>query len=215
MPDSDMRRRTWIKICGVTLPQDIELVFAAGADAVGFNFIARSRRRIAVDHARMLAQLAKGKLECVGVVEDLEENEVIELIERVGLDSVQLHGNEASALVERLGGKAYKAVGIGTLADVQRAECVAGERLLVDAKSGELVGGTGSTFDWSLVETLCRTRPTIVAGGLHPANVGRAVEHLLPYGVDVASGVEQPGQPGVKSEQLVRDFVEAVRRIDS
>lgn len=215
MANSDMRRRTWIKICGVTLPQDVELVCAAGADAVGLNFIARSRRCIDLERARMLAQIAKGKLECVGVVEDLDENQIRALMERVGLDSVQLHGSESTTLVERLGCKAYKAVGIGTHADVKVAESLSGERVLVDARIGELVGGTGTTFDWSLVETLCKARPIIVAGGLHPGNVADAVQRLLPYGVDVASGVEHAGQPGVKSPQLVRRFVDEVRRIDA
>lgn len=211
-----MRRRTWIKICGVTLPEDIELVCAAGADAVGFNFVTRSKRRIEVKRARELAQAARGKLECVGVVEDLTEPEILELIERVGLDRVQLHGSDSNALVERLGGhRAYTVVGISAPADVELAESAPGSQVLVDARDGNLVGGTGTTFDWGLIEALCRSRATIVAGGLCPTNVANAIEQLHPFGVDVASGVEAPGRPGIKSPELVHRFVEQVRRAES
>jgi len=86
-----------------------------------------------------------------------------------------------------------------------------GERILVDAKMGQLVGGTGTTFDWSLVSNLCRARAVIVAGGLHPDNVASAVTRLSPFGIDVASGVELKGHPGQKSEALVRQFVRAIR----
>lgn len=208
---SNMLRPVWIKICGITIPSDIELVHAAGADAIGLNFIARSKRRVELEAARMLASLARGKLECVGVVADLDASQVLDLVEAVGLDRIQLHGSEANELVQQLGSLAYKAVGISCAADVAAAESVPGTRLLADAKVGDLVGGTGTTFDWGLIESLCRQREVIVAGGLHPGNVARAVRQLCPFGVDVASGVEEPSHPGVKSEQLVRSFVREVR----
>lgn len=207
-----MRGATWIKICGVTLPGDIELLRSAGVDAVGLNFISRSKRRVDVPTARALSELARGRLECVGVVADLGEQEIFELVELVGLDKVQLHGNEPSALLERLGSLAYKAVGVGSAADVQIAAAMPGIRVLVDAKVGGLVGGTGTTFDWTLVSELCQQRAVIVAGGLRPDNVAAAVAKLHPFGVDTASGVENADCPGRKSEALVRQFVDAVRR---
>ncbi len=206
-----MRGSTWIKICGVTLPADIEIVHAAGADAVGLNFIPRSKRRVDVQSARALSELARGRLERVGVVADLEEGQIRELVQLVGLDSVQLHGNEPNELLERLGSLAYKAVGVCTKVDVETAASVPGGRILVDAKVGALVGGTGTTFDWSLVSNLCRARAVIVAGGLDPENVASAVTRLSPFGLDVASGVELKGCPGQKNAALVRQFVRAVR----
>jgi phosphoribosylanthranilate isomerase len=210
-----MREPTWIKICGATLPSDIELLCSAGADAVGLNFIPRSKRYLDVKIARKLADLAQGRLEVIGVVEDLEEPRIRELVEAVGLDRVQLHGNEPGALLERLGKLAYKAVGVASEQDVRIAELAPGEPVLVDAKVGALVGGTGTTFDWGLVEALCRARSVVVAGGLHPGNVGAAVQRLAPYGIDVASGVEVPGCPRQKDADRCRDFVAAVRRADA
>lgn len=206
-----MTRPTWIKICGVTLPSDVEMIGAAGADAVGLNFIARSKRKVDVATARALAELARPKLECVGVVADLDEQRIRELVQAVGLDRVQLHGNEPQELVARLGSIAYKAVGVTTAEDVREAAQLPGDQLLVDAKVDGQVGGTGTAFDWKLVEALCRLRSVIVAGGLHPGNVALAVELLRPFGIDVASGVELPQCPGVKDESLVRRFVTAIR----
>ncbi|HMA95705.1 MAG TPA: phosphoribosylanthranilate isomerase [Polyangiaceae bacterium] len=208
-----MQRPVWIKICGITMPSDIDLIHSAGADAVGLNFIVRSKRRVDIQTARTIAEAAHGKLERVGVVADLEETQILDLVNVVGLDRIQLHGNEPEELVRRLGSLAYKAVGISCAADVVAAESTSGPRLLADARLGELVGGTGTTFDWSLIEALCRKREVIVAGGLHPGNVSRAVRQLRPFGVDVASGVEEPSSPGLKSELLVRRFVQEIRTV--
>jgi phosphoribosylanthranilate isomerase len=209
-----MRRPTWIKICGVTLPVDVELVQAAGADAIGLNFISRSKRRVDVSTARALSDAARGKVERVGVVADLDEPRIRELIDVVGLDRVQLHGNEPDALLERLGSIAYKAVGVNSAERAAAAQKVPGDWILVDAMVGGQVGGTGVAFDWGLVENLCRSRAVIVAGGLHPDNVAQAVSRLSPFGIDVASGVELPERPGQKSETLVRRFVQEIRRAE-
>lgn len=209
-----MQRPTWIKICGVTLPEDIELLTDAGVDAVGLNFIRRSKRRVDVPVARRLAEVAKGRVELVGVVADLDQRTIRELIEVVGLDSVQLHGNEPDALLESLGPIAYRAVGIASAIDVQRANAVPGARVLLDTKVGDIVGGTGATFDWDLVQELAASRDVIVAGGLHPGNVGAAVALLRPYGIDVASGVELAGCPGRKDAAKLEAFVEEIRRAE-
>jgi phosphoribosylanthranilate isomerase len=210
-----MSRPIWIKICGITLPSDVEMIAAAGANAIGLNFIARSKRRVDIAVARELAKLARRKVECVGVVADLDEPSIRDLVDVVGLDRVQLHGNEPNELLLRLGSVAYKALGVQTAADVRRAHQISGSELLVDAMAGGQVGGTGTTFDWSLVEELCRQRDVIVAGGLHPGNVGEAVARLRPFGIDVASGVELPAHPGVKDEALVRSFIATIRRAES
>lgn len=205
---------TWIKICGVTLPGDAELVIDAGAHAIGLNFVPWSKRRIDIPLAQKLVQTVRGRIETVGVVCDLSEEQIRELAQTVGLDRVQVHGQEPPELLARLGGLAFKALGVASAADVALAASFPGDLLLVDAVVGSMSGGTGATFDWSLVTELCRSRPVVVAGGLHPENVTSAVVALSPFGVDVASGVERKGSPGVKVEALVRAFVEAVRRGD-
>jgi phosphoribosylanthranilate isomerase len=210
-----MSSSIWIKICGVTLPSDMEMLAESGVQAVGLNFVSWSKRRIDVERARELVAVAKGRVEIVGVVADLEENAVRELVTAAHLDRVQLHGDESSDLLQRLGALAFRAIGIATTADVERASQLPGGLIVVDTDAGARSGGTGQVFDWALVSGLCRARRVVVAGGLHPENVGDAVRALRPYGVDVASGVEAKGKPGIKLADAVARFVRAVREVES
>jgi phosphoribosylanthranilate isomerase len=205
---------TWIKICGVTLPADVEMVIASGASAIGLNFVSWSKRRVDVTLGRELAQIGRHRIEIIGVVSDLDEHEILDLVHAVGLDRVQVHGNESKDLLTRLGGLAFKAVGIRSREDVAAAAGYPGDLLVVDATVGAQSGGTGTTFDWSLVKDLCRARSVVVAGGLQPENVGDAIAALCPYGIDTASGVERVGKPGIKDPELVQQFVDAVRQAD-
>jgi phosphoribosylanthranilate isomerase len=200
---------TWIKICGVTTVEDAERVVELGVEAIGLNFVLGSKRRVTLERARELMAAIAGRAEVVAVVADPTDLEVKELREELGVDWLQLHGEEAPARAARLLPSAYKAVPIEDAADARRAGAFAGERLLVDTKvSGEL-GGTGKVFDWQLVTTLARERQLIVAGGLTPLNVGAAVRALSPFGVDTASGVESA--PGLKDPSKLLAFVNAVR----
>ena len=104
---------------------------------------------------------------------------------------------------------AYKALRIATAEDVQTAARYPGEYVLADARSERALGGTGKSFDWSLVTELARTRKLTLAGGLTPGNVAAAVRAVRPYCVDVASGVEPKGQPGIKDPELMEAFVRA------
>jgi phosphoribosylanthranilate isomerase len=106
---------------------------------------------------------------------------------------------------------AYKALCIGTRADVLDADRYGGEYLLVDARTAGKRGGTGTTFDWSLVADLARTRKLVLAGGLTPDNVAAAVRAVRPHTVDVASGVERQGDPRRKDLERVRAFVQNAR----
>jgi phosphoribosylanthranilate isomerase len=209
-----MPSSTWIKICGVTLPSDMEMLAASGVNAVGLNFVSWSKRRIDVAQARELVAVAKGRVEIIGVVAGLEEGAIRQLIADAGLDRVQLHGDESSDLISRLGNVAFRAVGIASATDVARASELPGELVLVDTEAGARSGGTGKVFDWALVTELCRARRVVVAGGLHPENVGDAVTALRPFGVDVASGVEAKGKPGIKLADAVARFIRAVRQAD-
>ena len=106
---------------------------------------------------------------------------------------------------------AFKAIRVSDSSDVTHAAQFGGDVLLVDSKVGGALGGTGHTFDWSLISELSRARRLILAGGLTPKNVAVAVRTLAPYGVDTASGVESA--PGVKDEGLVRAFIQACRAV--
>jgi phosphoribosylanthranilate isomerase len=201
----------WIKICGITSVADATMVTKLGADALGLNFIPRSKRRVEVDAARAIVQAVGGQIECIGLVEDLEEAAIRELVATVGLNRVQLHGREPAELVTSLGDLAFKAIGIMSAKDVKTARKMPGRLILVDACVNGKVGGTGSTFDWRLLGELVKERHVVLAGGLHPDNVASAVRSVRPFGIDVASGVEQKGRPGHKDERLVESFIREAR----
>jgi len=201
----------WIKICGVTSVDDARRAVDAGADAVGVNLVPSSKRYVDEPTARAIVEALDGSVEVVAVVADRSAGELSELAQRLGLRSLQLHGNELPATVATLAPLAYQAVRIAAAEDVTRARDFAGERLLADAKvSGEL-GGTGHPFDWSLVTELARERALVVAGGLTAENVAAAVTRVRPYGVDTASGVEG-SNPRVKDPTKMRAFVREARR---
>jgi phosphoribosylanthranilate isomerase len=200
---------TWIKICGVTSVDDAEHVLRSGANAIGLNFVHGSKRRITFEQARPIVAAMRGRIELVAVVADPTDLETKELREQLGIQWLQLHGDEAAPRLTRLLPHAFKAVAIEDAADARKAASFPGERLLVDTKVTGAAGGTGKVFDWQLVTDLARTRQLILAGGLTPKNVAAAVRVLAPWGVDVASGVEFV--PGVKDPELVTAFVLAVR----
>jgi phosphoribosylanthranilate isomerase len=200
---------TWIKICGVTRVEDAERVVELGASALGLNFVHGSKRRLSVEQARPIARAVRGRIELVAVVADATDLEIQELRQELGIEWLQLHGEEPAARVSRLLPNAFKAVAIEDAADARRAATFPGERLLVDTKVLASSGGTGKVFDWQLATELARTRQLILAGGLTPSNVAAAVRVLAPYGVDVASGVELA--PGIKDHELLAAFVLAVR----
>ena len=207
---------TYVKICGITSLADAVMATAAGADALGLNFVLSSKRVIDRATAAHISDAVGGQVELVAVVADRNAYELAELRETTGIRWLQLHGSESPEDLELLLPEAYKAVTIASAADAERAQEYGGARLLADAKSkirGQL-GGTGERFDWSLAIPLSARRDLIVAGGLDPDNVAEAVRTLRPFGVDVASGVELPGNPRQKDEARVRAFIAAVRAVE-
>jgi phosphoribosylanthranilate isomerase len=202
-----------VKICGVTSKDDALAAVDLGASAIGLNFVPSSPRKIAVARAKEIAAAvhsANAKVQVVGVVADLSIDEMRALVRDAGLDCLQLHGDEAPDVLSPLLPHAYKAVRIANAADAVRAATFPGDHILVDAKVDGALGGTGATFDWSLVTDLAKTKKLTLAGGLTPANVEVAVRAVRPYCVDVASGVES--SPGVKDHEKMRAFIEAARR---
>jgi phosphoribosylanthranilate isomerase len=199
---------TWTKICGLTSPGDAEHAARSGASAIGLNFVHGSKRCVTLEQARPIVEAVRGSIELVAVVANPTDLEIKELLE-LGIDWLQLHGEEPAARVSRLLPHAFKAVAIEDAADARRAASFPGERLLVDTKVSGTSGGTGKVFDWQLVTELARQRQLILAGGLTPKNVATAVRVLAPWGVDTASGVELV--PGVKDPELVTAFVLAAR----
>jgi phosphoribosylanthranilate isomerase len=199
----------WVKICGVTSVDQARVCVEAGADAIGVNLVPSSPRRIATDRAREIAEAMAGRTLVVAVVADLSLQELGRVRSDTGIRWLQLSGSEEPELVAELQPEAYKGIRIGSAEDVSLAARYSGDRVLVDAKVEGALGGTGRSFDWSLVSELARTRRVVLAGGLRPDNVARAVAVVRPFGVDVASGIERA--PGDKDPEAVRRFIEQAR----
>jgi len=200
---------TRVKICGVTTADDALACVDAGADAIGVNFVPGSPRRVDEKRAREIVRAIRDRSLVVGVVAELAVAQMRALRDTTDLECLQLHGEESAQDVQALLPHAYKAVRVGSEEDVARAEAMPGEFVMVDARVEGSLGGTGRTFDWSLVVQLAQRRKLVLAGGLTPGNVAVAVAAVHPWCVDVASGVESA--PGKKDLAKVRAFIEAAR----
>lgn len=200
-----------VKICGVTTVDDALMCVELGASAIGLNFVRESPRRITAERARQISRAVGDRALVVGVIAGLDVDDARTLVSDAGLGCLQLHGDETPETLAGLLPHAYKALRVASVADVARAADYAGEYLLVDAKVDGALGGTGHTFDWSLVTDLAAARKLTLAGGLTPENVAEAARAVRPFCVDVASGVELA--PGRKDPARVRAFVEAARAV--
>jgi phosphoribosylanthranilate isomerase len=199
------------KVCGVTCIEDAEACVSVGANAIGLNLIPQSPRSIDVDLARAITQKVGDRACVVLVVANRSTSEALELLAHTGAGCLQLHGDELPEALEPLIPRAYKAVRIATAEDVAHALAFPGNDLLVDAKVSGKLGGTGTVVDWALVAPIARQRRLTLAGGLTPENVGRAIEVVMPYRVDVASGVERPGDPRNKDPDKLLAFSRVVK----
>ena len=205
-----------VKICGLTTPQGVAVAVEAGARYLGFNFFRKSPRYAAPPLAAALAAEVPPGVAKVGLVVDADDALLDEITDLVPLDMIQLHGSESPARVAeiraRFGLPVMKAVGIADEADLERAThyTEVADQLLLDAKpapGAELPGGNGLAFDWRLLAGRSWARPWMLAGGLTPDNVARAINLTGAAQVDVSSGVESA--PGLKDAALIRAFLAA------
>jgi indole-3-glycerol phosphate synthase/phosphoribosylanthranilate isomerase len=206
--------RVAVKICGITSVEDARAAVGAGADAVGFVFWPRSPRAVDPATARTIAAALPPFVLRVGVFVDAGAEDMRRIADEVGLDLLQLQGSEPPEAVAQAPRRAVKAVRVGSGFRPEEALRYDGAAagLLLDTRvdGDEVPGGTGRSFDWSLVRPVREgTSFLILAGGLTPDNVGDAIAAVRPDAVDVSSGVESA--PGRKDPAKVRAFVDAVR----
>ena len=212
--------RTRIKVCGITRSQDALYAAKAGADAVGFIFYPPSPRYIGPEEARIIIEQLPPFIDVVGVFVDKKRMEVEEIIQYCRLNYAQLHGEESPKYTERLVRdstpceviKAFR-VGSQTNSDEFKPYVPHVRAFLLDTYDKDIAGGTGKSFDWSIIESLDFVRPYVLAGGLNPENVTAALRAVKPCCVDVNSGVEE--SPGVKDHRLISEFIQAVRKVDN
>ena len=186
-----------IKICGITRAEDARFCDEVGADFLGFIFVRESPRYVSPEVVARIRTRAKR----VGVFRDRTLEAIEDIARTAGLDYVQLHGSEDDALVRKIELPVIKAFNLKDGLPDMRSSA---DWLMFD--SG---GGTGRTFDWSLLAGYERTKPFFLAGGLTPDNVSAAIDAVQPDAIDVSSGVEI--EPGVKDHAKIRRLLERVR----
>ena len=213
VPESPLRRRTRIKFCGLVRPGDLDAAVALGVDAIGFVFYARSKRLLAVEDALALRRRLPSFVSAVGLFVDTPAAQLETIASKVGLDVIQLHGDESPAFAARLSRRFWRAHRIGEgyeLATQLRLWDDAEFHLLDSASPG--YGGSGTAFDWRVAGGFGGDR-AIVAGGLDADNVAAAIHALAPFAVDTSSGIEGP-EPRCKDVARMERFVAAVRAAD-
>lgn len=199
-----------VKICGLTRAEDIGAAVEAGADALGFVFTPLSRRVLDPGQAAGLVSGVPAFVCRVGLFMDQDSETVGRVLKRVPLNLLQFHGSEDAGFCRQFGLPYIKAVSMVSADSVQQAEAGYPDAaaLLLDSHPVGGAGGTGVSFDWSLVPSAAL--PLVLAGGLTPGSVREAVKRVKPWAVDVSSGVEDA--PGIKNETLMREFIKEAKR---
>jgi phosphoribosylanthranilate isomerase len=201
---------TRVKICGITRPEDGLAAAHAGADAIGLVFYAKSPRNVGLEQAASIACALPPFVTTVALFVNPQPEEVVAVLQRVRPDVLQFHGEEPPEFCRSFTVPYLKAVRVRPETDLIQSAALYGDAqgLLLDAWSAGAHGGTGERFDWSLIPAEL-PKPPILAGGLSPENVRRAIETVQPWAVDVSSGVEV--SKGIKDAALIAAFMKEVR----
>lgn len=202
-----------VKICGITREEDARAAVEAGAHALGFVFYRPSSRYIDAKRAQEIINTLPPFITTVGVLVNQSTEEVQSLLKTVSLNLLQLHGEESPQLCSSYGIPYVKALRVNS---IEEADTLAGNfpdtrALLLDTLKSDIYGGTGESFHWQRLPDSI-DKPVILAGGLDADNVGEAIRIVLPYAVDVSSGVES--EKGKKDADKMSQFIEAVNAVE-
>ncbi len=201
-----------IKICGLTIPEQARACVDLGADAVGLIFYPKSPRFVDRKTARAVCAALPSWVAKVGVFVDETVEIIRETVRDCGLTSIQLHGRETPELASQLTEQSIpviKALYVKGEPSMDMAETFPVHAFLIECKKGILPGGNAMVWDWRAARDFGRRYPLILAGGLDPENVEKAIGDAAPDAVDVSSGVET--SPGIKDIKQIERFVRAVR----
>jgi phosphoribosylanthranilate isomerase len=212
LPDDRAMAKVKVKICGITNWPDAQRACAEGADFLGFNFYRRSPRYVAPERARKIIKRLPRGVAAVGVFVNEDQAKLLEIAHQVGLDYVQMHGEENAMYVEQVEKSlpVIRAIRVngnfrpGMLARYRHAAAI-----LLDGFDPRLRGGTGKTFDWRIARACTAKARVFLAGGLSPENVRDAIRSARPYAVDVCSGVE--ARPGKKDTRKLKRLMREIR----
>ncbi|MBF0195095.1 MAG: phosphoribosylanthranilate isomerase [Magnetococcales bacterium] len=201
---------TRIKICGFTHEDDLRVAINAGVDAIGLVFYPPSPRSVTLEQGAKLVAKLPPFVTVTGLFVNASREEIVAACSKCKLDIIQLHGDELPNDCLDLPRRVIKAARIKTKDDFNGLDKYPISGLLLDAKVKGLYGGSGESFDWSLLSSYDAPAPLILAGGLNPDNVAHAVRQVRPYGVDVSSGVESI--PGRKDRTKIIRFIQEVKQ---
>jgi len=197
-----------VKVCGITNAGDALFAAQHGATAIGFIFYQGSPRYVAPRDAAMIAAMLPKTVLRVGVFVDEDPSQVRAIASVVGLDIVQLHGDESPAVCEELSDlRIWKVFRVAPGFSLDRLKGFNCEAYFLDTASNGAYGGTGRTFPWPIAVEAKHFGPVIVAGGLDADNVSEALRQVAPHGVDASSKLER--KPGLKDPDKVKAYLEA------
>lgn len=200
--------RTRVKICGITRRQDAEFAVKSGADAIGLVFYEPSTRAVTIEQAAAITAQLSPFVSVVGLFVNATAESVRQTIKQIPLSLLQFHGDESAEFCEQFNMPYIKAIRMQSAADLIQAskDFSAASALLLDSYQHGVPGGTGQTFDWSMITAV--NKPLILAGGLTTENVAEAIRQVSPYAVDVSGGVEE--SKGLKSNNKISAFMREV-----
>lgn len=207
---------TGVKICGISDPQNLQAAISAGTRYVGFVFYQASPRHISFDIAWNLARAVPTGVRSVGLFVNPTDEQLEHVLTGIQLDMVQLHGDESPGRIAEIKARyampVMKAIRVASATDLEGLDGFesAADWLLFDAKpeGADLPGGTGHSFDWSILEGRSFKKPWMLGGGLDSDNVGQALSILSPDAVDISSGVEK--SRGIKDPDKITAFIKTV-----
>lgn len=197
-----------VKICGITNLEDALAAVDFGADAIGFVLHKDSPRCIAHEEARNIIRKLPPFLTTVGVFVDRSPEEIEKIMSYLSLDVAQLHGHESPDAC-MLSGRVIKAIRVKELSDLEPLRRYRVSAFLLDTYTTQSLGGTGQIFNWDIAVDAKQFGKIILAGGLNPDNVEKAVRRVKPYAVDVSSGVEE--EKGKKDHKKLKLFIERAK----
>ena len=200
-----------IKMCGLRRPDDIIYANECLPDYIGFVF-AESRRKVSGREAKKLGEQLDPLVKKVGVFVNEPLRSLISISEEAGLDIIQLHGDEGEEYIKEVkhetGKELWKAVRVRMVKDIQEAQRLPADKLLLDSFSEESYGGTGKVMDFAVLDQADIRKPYFIAGGLTVENLPEILKKAEPYGIDISSGIETEG---VKDREKMLKVIQCVR----
>ena len=201
-----------IKICGITNLPDAKFAIKYGANMIGLIFYKKSPRSVDIEKAKMIVKALRGEALFVGVFVNEDISYVNEVASVVGLNFVQLHGNELPSFCEKVDFPVIKAFRVSANFNIDFVKKYKVQALLFDTYSKYCYGGTGKQFDWSIIKNFKTKIPVILSGGINAGNIKQAIIKLSPFCIDINSGVELI--PGVKDRTKIKEIYNIIDEID-